>query len=166
MKYGPKGACFFRNDPTCVRPLSYVASIPGSPSTYIPLCIHMPAHFKDLQEQQAIRATQKAWWKTQVAPMEVPMRVVPQGMPNSYREKQPTLSRPASSVDLQRDLLNAMTSPLTSQTRPVPTTLPDCRVKTSETHPIKWVSVPYPCSACSLIWVIASQPSSLQRLCN
>ncbi len=137
MKFGPKGKHPLRNDSSLGAHSYYYAAKPGSPSTYIPLCIHMPDHFKELQEQQAIRATQKAWWRAQEPPKDVPMKEVSQDISDPLGEKSPTLSRLASSADLQRDLLNAMSSPLTSQSRPVPVIPPDCRVKTSESHPIK-----------------------------
>lgn len=140
MKFGPKGEHSLRNDPCHGGRSSYVASISGSPSTYVPLCIYMPDHFRKLQEQQAIRATQKAWWKAQEPHSNVPMKEVLQDTWHSLGEKCPTLSRPASSRDMQEDLLNAMSSPLTIENRATPTLPSDCRVKTSETHPIMSVT--------------------------
>jgi hypothetical protein len=105
----------------------------GCPIAYVPLSLHTPACIKDLQAIQAQFSKEQAWF----LPEQQPSDVVLLG---------PTGAEEA--VDLQQELSEAIDAPMElDSTSPTisNTHLPrnHCQgqsvVKTSETHPIKYV---------------------------
>lgn len=121
------------------------ALLPGSPIRYVPLSIHMPAHYKELRLRQAQCASHQSWWpcENQVSTSATP----PKERPAPTVISLGPCDLP-STVDLQEELLAAIDAPLTiepippllSQTRSMqPPTYPHPQVKTSSTHPIKYV---------------------------
>ena len=131
---------------------NYMAPL-GAPVQYVPLSVQMPDLFRQLQEQQTRYSEEQAWWpcrKLTIASTEPSQEIADSSCPDS-----PLLQRPFSTMSLQEDLLNAISTPFVPQPQlPLqrnPTAPPRHEtgpaaasgsatippVKTSDTHPIK-----------------------------
>lgn len=107
---------------------------------YIPLSVQVPDYYKQLQHQQTTYTSYQAWWPSQKT--STPSTLTPDHSQKDSTSAAPTLiRRPHVPTSLQEDLLNAITSPLTPQDE-----VPSCYaepippVKTSDTHPLKFVA--------------------------
>src|SRR5713101_4849852 len=112
----------------------------GSSLTYIPLSIHFPSHFKELLARQEVCAQEEAWLLC-----DTRLTVADQCKPMQHRLENPTatsLSIPLTTkmntpIELQDELFAAIETPLAS---PI-IWLDKPWIKTSDTHPIKYVSI-------------------------
>ncbi|THH17880.1 hypothetical protein EW146_g3035 [Bondarzewia mesenterica] len=105
----------------------------GSPLVYIPLSIHVPDHFKQLQARQASYMQGKSWWlydrrtfmDIQRTPEHVDVRA-------SAVQSAPLVILSTSSADICCDISAAIETPI------IPTYWmnTDHQLKTSDTHPI------------------------------
>ena len=114
----------------------------GAPAKYVPLSVQAPDFYRQLQEQQASYDTAQAWW-----PCTNPLYSSESSIHNpvSAESDGPTLIVPRTSIGLQEELTNAISSPLTPQVK-----MPQVQhvkqafakipfIKTSDSHPIKSV---------------------------
>jgi hypothetical protein len=101
---------------------------------YVPLSIQMPGYVEELKSRQTLCAEQQAWWP---------------GRDTSNEKRYPLVLGPCGmstqcTADLQQKISAAIAAPL-SNTPQVPPPRPSLRpsVKTSDTHPIKCVSLSF-----------------------
>ncbi|KAI0063697.1 phosphatases II [Artomyces pyxidatus] len=99
----------------------------GSALTYIPLSIHLPDHFKELQARQALYADGDAWWL-----FERDATILTGNPTDPVLQASPSVTITRASVDLRDQLSSA----IESQIGPPWTAGQPPLLKTSETHPL------------------------------
>ncbi|KAI0051257.1 phosphatases II [Auriscalpium vulgare] len=163
-KFGARGAwCHVAVNPpggmrTEVEPPTD-SSCTGSALTYIPLSIHFPAHFKELQARQARFADEDAWWLSEKGSTSAGATdaLLMGTVPATSLMQSITVSEP--SISLQDELSSAIETPLGGSMRPPGESQ---LLKTSETHPLS-ISSMIPAdllSTISLHLSLSSQPSA------
>lgn len=113
----------------------------GSSYEYIPLCLHMPSHYEQLEDKKMRLSDLEPWW-----PCKSSRRLHQPHSGRSFIVLGPSSIQPNSRLDLQDEIAAAMETtfpPLESQTNssippmrdqePPP---PPSQIKTSVTHPI------------------------------
>lgn len=137
-KFGARGT-YFRTRASSKR--ANEISI-GSALTYIPLSIHLPDHFRELQTRQALYAQDEAWWLCDRDMASAKAQLLSADRVVSTRTSTVTHVETTGSVtvttrisiDLQQELSCAIE---TSMWPPEPLLNGEPALKTSETHPIK-----------------------------
>ena len=128
----------------------------GSSLTYIPLSIHFPSHFKELLARQEVCAQEEAWLLCDTEPtMADQCKPFLHHLESSPATSSsiPLTTKMNSPVELQDELSAAIETPLTSPM----ICLDKLQVKTSDTHPIKYVPsfqqsrISSPCSTACLL---------------
>ena len=106
------------------------------------MSLQLPEYFKELLEQQAAYASRKAWWLCQ-KPSPRPSLAQTNPQKEGVGLEGPALFRlPHTPTTLQEDLFNAISSPLTPQAEvPLMVAEPVPPIKTSQSHPLKYVFV-------------------------
>ncbi|KAA1474245.1 phosphatases II [Dentipellis sp. KUC8613] len=99
----------------------------GAAMTYVPMSLHVPEYFQQLQARQALSSQEKAWWLYD--------RKV---MPRDELVQDASLSTPVVTftrlaTDLQTEITAAIEAPLAAAPRPFQG---QAQRKTSESHPI------------------------------
>ncbi|OJA15870.1 hypothetical protein AZE42_11011 [Rhizopogon vesiculosus] len=116
----------------------------GCPIPYAPLSLNAPEALRDLRVRQAINMDAVLWW-----PCPEPSATV-QVVPTSEQRDALASGIACSSISplLQRELSAALEDTLSSQISPTPipegTSGRSTPVKTSQTHPLKFVPIPSP----------------------
>ncbi|TFY79721.1 hypothetical protein EWM64_g4294 [Hericium alpestre] len=105
----------------------------GAALTYIPMSLHLPDHFKQLQDRQALSAQERAWWIsdrrfTSESRAAIDERVGETTLPS---QSSPVVTYRRPSLDIQNEISAAIEAPLAATA-----TTGELPWKTSTSHPI------------------------------